>query len=144
MRATRRRAAHPARDTVGGRGALRSAKRLEPQNLRQDDVEHAVRAVHEAAVLIPAGVAVFVPAPEAFAEVVVVVVPLNVVAVVPDVCVLIGVAVLEAGAPAVLPVRFTSPEAFLVPDVHGLTQRVRAVLIDLVVAAAATVAIEGS
>jgi len=57
---------------------------------------------------------------EALAKIVIVVVPVYVVAVIPVVCVLIGIRVSVVGTPAILAVRLSSPEAFLITVVNGL------------------------
>jgi hypothetical protein len=91
-----------------------SAKRLEAEDLRQDDVKHAVGAVRIAAILIPAVVAVFVAPTEALAKVIVVVVPVYVIAVITVVRVLIGIRVSVIGTPAILAVCPSGSEAFLI------------------------------
>jgi hypothetical protein len=94
--------------------------------------------------LIVAAVAVFVPATETLAEVVVVVVRVHVVTVVPVVRILIGKGVLVARTPAILAICVSGPVAFLVPVVHGLTEKIRAVLIRRVEDAGPIVAIDRS
>jgi hypothetical protein len=114
---------------------------LEAEDDIQGAVKHAVRAVDVTPISIPAVEAVFVASTEALPKVVVVVGPLNVIAVVAEVGVLIGVAVLVAETPMILSVGLASPEAFLIAVVHGLSKKIGAVLIRLVVTAATIVAI---
>ena len=94
--------------------------------------------------MVVATIPVLIAPTKAFAEIVVVLVLVDVVAVIAVVRVLIGVRILVVGPPPVLAVRLSGAEAFLVAVIHGLPERVRAVLIDLVVAASPLVAIDGS
>ncbi len=110
----------------------------------QDGVKHAVRTIFINAILILAVVAVLIASTESLAEVVVVVVLRNVIAVVAVVRVLIGVRAPVVGTPAILAVCRSGLEAFLVTVVHCLAERVRAILIRLVVVAATLVAIDRS
>jgi hypothetical protein len=119
-------------------------KRLEAQDLQQDRVQQAVGAVDAVTILRPAAEAVLIAATEALAKVVVVVDSVYVIAVVTVVCVLIGIQVLVAAAPSILPVCLCGQEALLVTEVHGLPQDIRAVLICVVGAAATAVAIDRS
>jgi len=91
--------------------------------------------------LMTAIVAIFVAATEALAEVIVVIIPLYVIAIITVVGILIGVRVLVVGLPAILPVCLSSTKAFLIAVVHGPPERLCAVLIRLVVAATARVPI---
>ena len=86
-------------------------------------------------------VAIFIAATEAFAEVVVVVVPVHVIAAIAVVRILIGIAVSVVRSPAILPVCLSSAEALLIAVVDGLPEQICAVLIRLVVPAAARVPI---
>ena len=127
-----------------GLGRFSSAKRFEAEDLRQDDVKHRVGTVRISAVLIAAAVAVFIAATEALAEVVVVVVSLYVITVIAVVCVLIPIRTLVVGTPAILAVRLSSPESFLVTVVNGLTEIICGVLINLVVVVATMVTVDRS
>jgi hypothetical protein len=73
-------------------------------------------------------------------EIVVVFIPVYIVATVAVVRILIGISVPVVGAPAVLTVSLSGSEALLIAIVHGLAEDIGAVLIDFIVAAAATVA----
>ena len=90
---------------------------------------------------MPAVIAVFITAAEAFAEVVVVVCLIDIITVIAVVRVLIGVRVLVVGTPAILPVCLSSEEALLVTVVYGPPELIGAVLIGVVVAAAPVVTI---
>jgi len=94
--------------------------------------------------LIAVVVAIFIAATETLAKVVVVVVLGYIITVIAVVRVLIGIRVLIAGGPAILPVCLSGTEAFLITVVHGLPKQICAVFIRLVVAAATVVTIIGS
>lgn len=100
-----------------------------------------MRALRFASVLISAVVAIAIPALETLTEVIVVVVPVDVVAVIAVVRVLIGIRASVVRAPTILVVCLSSAEAFLITVVHSLPEKVCAVLIGFVVAAATVVAI---
>ena len=118
--------------------------RLEAKYLRQDGVKHAVRTIFIDAIPIPAVIAILIASTESLAEVIVVVVSLNVITVVAVVRVLIGVRTPVIGTPAILAVCRSGVKSFLVTVVHRLAKRVRAILIRLVVVAATLVAIDRS
>ena len=139
-----RRAVLRAQDGVLTGIAGRIAKRLEAEDLPQNGIKHAIRAVRIAPVLVTAAIAVLVAATEALAEIVVVVVPFYVITVVAVVCVLIPIRILVVGTPAILAVRPSSPESFLVTVVNGLPEIICGVLINLVVAVATLVPINRS
>ena len=129
-------------------GALASpqslSKRLKAEDSRHHDLQHAIPAVRVAAVVVAAGVAVFIAATETLAEIEVVVVLVYVIAAIAVVGVLVGIRILVAGTPPILSVGPPGAEAFLVAVVHGLPENVCTVLVDLVVVAATTVPIDGS
>lgn len=108
-----------------------------PQDISQD----AVHAVRVTTVLGVAVVAVLVAATEAFAEVVLIFVYINVVAIVPVGRVLIGVRVLIAASPTIRSIRLPGAIALRVAVVDGLPEHLRAVPVRLVVSAATVVAI---
>ena len=105
------------------------------------NIQYDIAVPRGPTVLITAVVAVLIAATESLAEVVVVIVPVDIKAIVAEVRVLIGVRVLVVGMPPVLAVCLSGPEAFAVAVVHCLPQHIGAVLIDLVVVAAALVPI---
>src|ERR1051325_11904042 len=80
-------------------------------------------------------VAILIAATEALAEVIVVVIPLYVIAIIPVIRILIGIRVPVVGCPAILSVCLSSTKTLLIAVVHGLPERLCAVLIRLVVAA---------
>jgi len=86
-------------------------KRLQVEDLRQEGNKHAIRAVRIGAKLIAAVVAVVIAATEALAKVLVVRVPVDVIAVIAEVRVLIGIRVSVVGTPAILAVCLSGPEA---------------------------------
>jgi hypothetical protein len=92
-------------------------------------------------VLIAIVVAILIAAAEALAEIIVIVRLIHVVAGVAEIRVLISVTVPVIGTPMVCAVGGPGPKALLVAVIHRLPQHVRSVLIDLVVRAAAAVAI---
>lgn len=91
--------------------------------------------------MISVVIAILISATESFAEIISVVLRVDVVAVVAVGRVLISVAVAVVGTPTVFPVSGPGAEAFLVTGIHRLAQQICAVLIGLVVGAAAIVAI---
>ncbi len=94
--------------------------------------------------MIAAVVAVLITASEAFAEVVVVLVSVYVVASVAVVRVLVRIGIPIVAAPAILAVCLSGTEALFITVVNGLAEQICAVLIRLVVPAAAIVSIARS
>ena len=105
------------------------AKRLQIENPRQNCSQDIVFAVGSAAVLRAAVVPIFIAAPEALAEVVVVITLIYVVSAIAVARVLIRIGVLVAGVIAILPVCLPRAKSLLIPVVDGLTEQVGAVLI---------------
>ena len=118
--------------------------RLEAKYLRQDGVKHAIGTIFINAISIAAVIAILIASTESLAEVIVVVVSLNVITVVAVVRVLIAVRTPVIGTPAIFAVCRSGVKSFLVTVVHRLAKRVRAILIRLVVVAATLVAIDRS
>ena len=86
-------------------------------------------------------IAVLITASEAFAEVVAVVVHANVVTAIPESCVLVSERIVVIEAPAILTIRLTRSDTFLITIPHGLAELIRCILVRVVVTAAAIVAI---
>lgn len=86
-------------------------------------------------------IAVLITASEAFAEVVAVVVHANVVTAIPESRVLVSERIVVIEAPAILTIRLTRSDTFLITITHGLPELIRCVLIRIVVSAAAIVAV---
>src|SRR6185503_10873736 len=82
-----------------------------------------------------------ITASEAFAEVVAVVVHAPVVTAIPESSVLVSERIVVIEAPAVLTIRLTRSDTFLITIPHGLAELIRCVLIRIVVSAAAIVAV---
>jgi hypothetical protein len=116
-------------------------ERLQAENPRQDCAKDAVLAVRITAILRAAAVAIFITAPEALTEVVVVVVLVYVIARIAVVGVLIGIRVFVVRVPAILPVCPSGIEAFLIAVIDGLPEQIRTVFVGFVVAAATIVTI---
>jgi len=91
--------------------------------------------------LPPTVIAVLITASEALAEVVAVVVDANVVTAIPEGRVLVGERVVVIESPAVLTIRLTRSDAFLVTVPQSLPELIRCVLIRIVVSPAAIVAV---
>jgi len=89
-------------------------------------------------------VTIFIPATEALAKIVVVVVLVYIIAGVAVVSILIGIGVLVVGEPPILSVRLSGSKAFLITVVHGLPEQICTVSIDLIVAAATIITIDRS
>jgi len=89
-------------------------------------------------------VSIFESAAETFPEIVLIVVSVHVVAVVAVGRVLIGIAVPIVSTPVIFAVGHPGTEAFLIAIIDRLPQQVGAILIDLVIRPAATVAINWS
>jgi hypothetical protein len=114
---------------------------LEAEDLRQDGIKQAVGAVSVSAILKVTVVAVFIATTEALSKVVVIIAPVHVVSVVPIVRILVGIRVSEIGTPAILAICFSGPVALFITIINGLAEKIRSVLIRLVVAAASPVTI---
>lgn len=93
---------------------------LRVEDLQQDIAKQAGHAVRVAAILITSVVAVFVTTTETFAEIVIVLGQINVVAVIAVRRILISQRVLRAGTIAVLPVRLSGAHAFFVAFPYSL------------------------
>ena len=122
---------HPTASLVGS----------QVENLRKDRAQYAVTAVRIAAVLEAPVVAVFVTAPEAFAEVVVVLAQIDVVAVVTVRRILIREGILVIEVPTILTIRQAGLITLIVAVLDGLPEHLCAVLVRLVILAAAIIAI---
>ena len=92
--------------------------------------------------MIAAVEAVLITATETLAEVVLVLKQVYIVAVIAVRCILVGVRILVVETPPVFSIRLTGSPAFLIPQVQGSPQHVRAVLIRLVVSTATIVPID--
>lgn len=114
---------------------------LQVEDLAQNGAKDAVASVVEASILITAVIAILIPATETFAEVVAVLLEIDVVAAIAIGRVLIGVRVLIVETPSVLTVGRARVIALLIAVVDRLPQHLRSILIGLVVAAAAIVTI---
>ena len=121
--------------------SLSLTKRLEGEDCTQNGAQDDIFATREAAILIAAVEAIFIASTKTFAEVVVVVVPLYVVATIAVVGVSKGIRVFKAEIPAILPVCLSGAEALRIAVVHGLPEQIDTVLVRLVVRAATVVAI---
>lgn len=86
-------------------------------------------------------IAVLITASEAFAEVVAVVVHANVVTAIPESRVLVSERFVVIEAPAILTIRLTRSDTFLITIPHGLLELIRCILIRIVVSPAAIVAV---
>jgi hypothetical protein len=122
--------------------AGRLAQRLQIQYQRQHITQDTVRTVRLVSILVLVVVSVFVPATEALAKIISVVLGIQIVSVVAVVRVLIGVAALKIAAPVVLAIGNSCPEAFSVAVIHRLPQQIRTVLVGLVIDPAAIVTID--
>lgn len=110
--------------------------------LLKDGAQDTYSAVGVTAILRALVVSVPITPAEALAEVVAILLSINVVAVIAVGRILIGIGVLIAGiAPAVLAVGLPGAKALLVTVVNGLTKKLSPVLVRLVVSAATRVAI---
>jgi hypothetical protein len=116
-------------------------KRFQSQYLRQNGPQNAIVSVVIPAVSISTVVAIFVAATKTLPEIVVVVVPFYVIAVITVVRVPISVRVSVVVTPAILAVCPPCPETFLITIVNGLAKIIRAVLVGLVVVARTTITI---
>src|SRR5690349_21698248 len=116
-------------------------QRLQIKYLIEDRAENAVAAIRVATVAWAAVVPALITTPESFAEVVLIVAEVDVVSVVSVARILVPVSFLGTEAIAVLPIRLTRVEPFLVTIVDRATQHLRAVLVRLVVRATAIVTI---
>ena len=81
-------------------------------------------------------VAIVIAATESRAEIVAVLIRVYIIAGIAGGRVLVGIGVSRIGAPAILLVGLSCPEALLIAGVHGLPKRIRPVLICLVMPAA--------
>jgi hypothetical protein len=86
-------------------------------------------------------IAVLITASEAFAEVVAVVVHANVVTAISESRVLVSERIVVIEAPAILTIRLTRLDTFLITRPHGLPELIRCILIRIVVSPAAIVAV---
>lgn len=87
-------------------------------------------------------IAVLITASEAFAEVVAVVVHANVVTAIPEGRVLVSERIVVIEAPAILTIRLTRSDTFLIAIPHGLPELIRCILVGVVVPPAAIVAVD--
>jgi hypothetical protein len=115
--------------------------RLQIQDRRQHFAENGVLSVGVPAVTLLALVAVVVAPPESFAEVVAVIVRIDVTALVAVIGVLIGIRVSVARFPTVLAVRFSGAKSFVVTELDRPLEHPRAVLVRFVVPATARVSV---
>src|SRR5690554_2713950 len=123
-------------------GARRSVQRLQAQDRRQHRRQHRqFAAAVAAAMAVPGVVAVLVAAFEALAEVVGVLVVIQVAAVVAVAGVQVAVAAAHVVAPAVLAVGVSGLQAFAVTALNRLAHQLGAVVVGLVPAAAVVVAV---
>jgi hypothetical protein len=114
---------------------------LQVEDSLQDAAYEVERTIRVCAIPGAAVVPVLIAAPEALAKVVAVLVQIDVVTVITVGRVLIGVGVAVVEAPPVLAVRLARAHAFLVTQVHRLTEHIGTVLIRLVISTTAIVAI---
>jgi len=118
------------------------AERLKAEHLPQYGVEHAVGSVRAPPILVLTVIAVLISALKSFAEIVVVVIPLHVVAVVAVVRILVGVGALIVRIPPVLTIGLSGAVSLLVAVVCRLPEHVGAVLVRLVVVPASVVLVD--
>lgn len=116
-------------------------QKLQAEDLIEDRPQNAVASVRVAAVLRAAVVAVLITTPKTFAEVILIIVQVDVVAVVTIARVLVGVSFFRTEAITVLTVGLSRVETFGVTVIDRAAQHLRAVLARFVVAAAAAVTI---
>jgi hypothetical protein len=114
---------------------------LQVQDSLQDAAYETEGSVRLNSVSAAAVKTVLVTATESFAEVVLVLGQVNIVAIVAVRCILVGVRVTIVETPPVLSIRDTGAHTLLVTEVQSTTQQVGAILVRLVVSPAAVVAI---
>ena len=94
--------------------------------------------------MVAAPVTILIAATETLAEIVVVLALVYIKATVAVARVLIGIRTLVVGMPPILAVCLSGPVAFRIAIVHSLSEHIRAVLVDLVVAAGTAITIDRS